>query len=189
VRFIYGPRKKTFPFSYVWTGMLTQGIKRRRHSNLWFANCGAQGTGETRCHFAPFVTGKKKTDRADLEMGAGRLGRMLYLNQTNRSIVAQCALAGAQEAANSRSYGNENPARIALQQSARTLMTDILEIRRDSFFALDLSVGVYLLVNRRVPPASFSFGRSRKEGFWEVELGKERKGKVEESFPQTFAGL
>src|SRR5205807_7699642 len=57
-----------------------------------------------------------------------------------------------------RDLTQRNQARIALQQSARTL-TDILENTTDSFFALDYAWR-FTYVN---PEAESSFGRSRKE--------------------------
>ena len=103
--------------------------------------------------FILLVTGK--TDRADLEM-ALEVGANDYLTKPIDLSLLNVRLAVAERQI--RDLTERNQARVALQQSARTL-TDILENTTDSFFALDYAWR-FTYVN---PEAESSFGRSRKE--------------------------
>jgi two-component system, cell cycle sensor histidine kinase and response regulator CckA len=103
--------------------------------------------------FILLVTGK--TDRADLEM-ALEAGANDYLTKPIDLSLLNVRLAVAERQI--RDLTERNQARIALQQSARTL-TDILENTTDGFFALDYAWR-FTYVN---PEAESLFGRSRKE--------------------------
>jgi two-component system, cell cycle sensor histidine kinase and response regulator CckA len=103
--------------------------------------------------FILLVTGK--TDRADLEM-ALEAGANDYLTKPIDLSLLNVRLAVAERQI--RDLTERNQARIALQQSARTL-TDILENTTDGFFALDYAWR-FTYVN---PEAETLFGRSRKE--------------------------
>src|SRR5437762_6428626 len=103
--------------------------------------------------FILLVTGK--TDRADLEM-ALEAGANDYLTKPIDLSLLNVRLAVAERQI--RDLTERNQARIALQQSARTL-TDILENTTDGFFALDYAWR-FTYVN---PEAEALFGRSRKE--------------------------
>ncbi|PYM02440.1 MAG: hypothetical protein DMF19_03150, partial [Verrucomicrobia bacterium] len=103
--------------------------------------------------FILLVTGK--TDRADLEM-ALEVGANDYLTKPIDLSLLNVRLAVAERQI--RDLTERNQARIALQQSARTL-TDILENTTDGFFALDYAWR-FTYVN---PEAEALFGRSRKE--------------------------
>ena len=103
--------------------------------------------------FILLVTGK--TDRADLEM-ALEVGANDYLTKPIDLSLLNVRLAVAERQI--RDLTERNQARIALQQSARTL-TDILENTTDGFFALDYAWR-FTYVNRE---AEALFGRSRKE--------------------------
>ncbi len=101
--------------------------------------------------FILLVTGK--TDRADLEM-ALEAGANDYLTKPIDLSLLNVRLAVAERQI--RDLTERNQARIALQQSARTL-TDILENTTDGFFALDYAWR-FTYVNRE---AEALFGRSR----------------------------
>src|SRR5881394_2984628 len=103
--------------------------------------------------FILLVTGK--TDRADLEM-ALEVGANDYLTKPIDLSLLNVRLAVAERQI--RDLTERNQARIALQQSARTL-TDILENTTDGFFALDCAWR-FTYVN---PEAEALFGRVRKE--------------------------
>ncbi|PYK60645.1 MAG: hypothetical protein DME43_04545, partial [Verrucomicrobia bacterium] len=103
--------------------------------------------------FILLVTGK--TDRADLEM-ALEAGANDYLTKPIDLSLLNVRLAVAERQI--RDLTERNQARIALQQSARTL-TDILENTTDGFFALDYAWR-FTYVN---PEAEALFGRSRRE--------------------------
>src|SRR5438094_3738515 len=96
-----------------------------------------------------------KADHADLEM-ALEAGANDYLTKPIDLALLNVRLAVAERQI--RDLTERNQARVALQQSARTL-TDILENTTDSFFALDYAWR-FTYVN---PEAESSFGRSRKE--------------------------
>ena len=103
--------------------------------------------------FILLVTGK--TDRADLEM-ALEAGANDYLTKPIDLSLLNVRLAVAERQI--RDLTERNHARIALQQSARTL-TDTLENTTDGFFALDYAWR-FTYVN---PQAEKLLGRSRKE--------------------------
>src|SRR5437763_3129583 len=103
--------------------------------------------------FILLVTGK--TDRADLEM-ALEAGANDYLTKPIDLSLLNVRLAVAERQI--RDLTERNQARVALQQSARTL-TDILENAADGFFALDYAWR-FTYVN---PQAERLFGRARKE--------------------------
>src|SRR4051812_10940223 len=103
--------------------------------------------------FILLVTGK--TDRADLEM-ALEAGANDYLTKPIDLSLLNVRLAVAERQI--RDLTERNHARIALQQSARTL-TDTLENTTDGFFAVDYAWR-FTYVN---PQAEKLLGRSRKE--------------------------
>jgi two-component system cell cycle sensor histidine kinase/response regulator CckA len=96
-----------------------------------------------------------KADHADLEMALGA-GANDYLTKPIDLALLNVRLAVAERQI--RDLTERNQARVALQQSARTL-TDILENTTDGFFALDYAWR-FTYVN---PQAEKLFGRARKE--------------------------
>jgi two-component system, cell cycle sensor histidine kinase and response regulator CckA len=96
-----------------------------------------------------------KADHADLEM-ALEAGANDYLTKPIDLALLNVRLAVAERQI--RDLTERNQARVALQQSARTL-TDILENTTDGFFALDYAWR-FTYVN---PQAEKLFGRVRKE--------------------------
>ena len=96
-----------------------------------------------------------KADHADLEM-ALEAGANDYLTKPIDLALLNVRLAVAERQI--RDLTERNQARVALQQSARTL-TDILENTTDGFFALDYAWR-FTYVN---PQAERLFGRARKE--------------------------
>ena len=96
-----------------------------------------------------------KADHADLKM-ALEAGANDYLTKPIDLALLNVRLAVAERQI--RDLTERNQARVALQQSARTL-TDILENAADGFFALDYAWR-FTYVN---PQAERLFGRARKE--------------------------
>src|SRR6478752_5304866 len=123
-----------------------------------------------------------KADHADLEM-ALEAGANDYLTKPIDLALLNVRLAVAERQI--RDLTERNQARVALQQSARTL-TDILENTTDGFFALDYAWR-FTYVN---PQAERLFGRARKEllggELWQ-KFPELRNTPFEENYRQVMA--
>jgi PAS domain S-box-containing protein len=123
-----------------------------------------------------------KADHADLEM-ALEAGANDYLTKPIDLALLNVRLAVAERQI--RDLTERNQARVALQQSARTL-TDILENTTDGFFALDYAWR-FTYVN---PQAEKLFGRARKEllggELWQ-KFPELRNTPFEENYRQVMA--
>jgi PAS domain S-box-containing protein len=123
-----------------------------------------------------------KADHADLKM-ALEAGANDYLTKPIDLALLNVRLAVAERQI--RDLTERNQARVALQQSARTL-TDILENAADGFFALDYAWR-FTYVN---PQAERLFGRARKEllggEFWQ-KFPELQNTPFEENYRQVMA--
>jgi len=123
-----------------------------------------------------------KADHADLEM-ALEAGANDYLTKPIDVALLNVRLAVAERQI--RDLTERNQARVALQQSARTL-TDILENTTDGFFCLD-HAWRFTYVN---PQAERLFGRARKEllggGRW-LKFPELRNTPFEENYRRVMA--
>ena len=123
-----------------------------------------------------------KADHADLEM-ALEAGANDYLTKPIDLALLNVRLAVAERQI--RDLTERNQARVALQQSARTL-TDILENTTDGFFCLD-HAWRFTYVN---PQAERLFGRARKEllggELWQ-KFPELRKTPFEENYRRVMA--
>ncbi|PYK69070.1 MAG: hypothetical protein DME45_04080 [Verrucomicrobia bacterium] len=123
-----------------------------------------------------------KADHADLEM-ALEAGANDYLTKPIDLALLNVRLAVAERQI--RDLTERNQARVALQQSARTL-TDILENTTDGFFVLDYAWR-FTYVN---PQAERLFGRARKEllggELWQ-KFPELRNTPFEENYRQVMA--
>ena len=123
-----------------------------------------------------------KADHADLEM-ALEAGANDYLTKPIDLALLNVRLAVAERQI--RDLTERNQARVALQQSARTL-TDILENTTDGFFCLD-HAWRFTYVN---PQAERLFGRARKEllggELWQ-KFPELRNTPFEENYRQVMA--